>query len=1711
MTDKYSILPGSGAANTIDPSQWPNLLNALPGPSGSLSAGGWTEDNEGFVQQTFLGASIKSFNINAGFGDSSTQLSLSVVNDEFNKSDGFGLGAGDDPYHNGKSDEFKPPVVGAPVFFKFGKNFATVEQAWRQTFDDLYDADTMGVGWDFPETDWVADPEKTLLKQDLAPYHYVNLETKKVVDKSALWEIDTKWRGQYHFAFGGILQSYTQNRGQGGNPVYNVNVTDPREILSNAQLLFNNYQGTTFNNKNLFNVYGFLEYDPSDGLQKALLSGPSTQPSLGAFPAKKVVNAAGNISYVGVDGNGNVGPIDMYTYKAAVPGNFNPNGSPIPFPFPATFPITGQGFSRRSEKGIPFYRVREAINALFEYNGFLPPEYKGAGFGGQIDFRGYNYVVDFSGLPTHLIPDMYYMDFDQMDMLSFAQEVCDIISHDLYVQLLPVIDHPACSFLHSLNQYYAANGQYSNMVHGIIRLDAINKTVQPKYGAIKEYLDTLAERGIYTTNQDVGYEVSNVTTDKFVVGAQETEMYFFSAHGDRDSLQSKRSDFVTLTDSANLNVRILEQEKWQLETMEKQQILPYYGLLGKDAVSIPRGWGAYQQILLDARGLDAHGVGNYYVATEIELRAALVSFERWKDFLLSYNDTYIQDISEHQAFIAALADGDDDAQDQFTKVLDDFENRLNLDDEDPVDAELKEKYIGSMRNREFAVTVPRSMWDSDRPWMAVEGYPASPCSPPYGYPLYYQRATAIGIPEAGVAEILADKTAVISNLAKLEKAAGSEGPMSQISSKKGLETLRDKYNKRLMDIRNQWEKNNINDPEGYINDPEYMELAEKLDQAEKVLANFSDKVSASLHRRQLIADTNEYLESDINKKFLYNLQKTAKYHLDNAKKVYEFVRKVASDNLGRKFLVKIPKACNLRFQPNIKCYSGDETEAGNFGAGPFGFTPRPINSDAGYAQTDDFVNEIKNRAGDVESNDLFNHFTNSFIGKTAVGDWKKDRTIETNKVEHPYTYGALKNNYNPFAEKWEFNYMPDNQGGWFPFSIFQKNISYEEYRNILQGKTEFMPLAQSQGIAPIDMTNLMTRGNRVKPYVIYVDSQFNDMSMLSKKDFTQQENVFDRFLPDVAGLLDNLNNDKELSFNRIQERLNENSNDNQFDREETQTKKTLAYISVTVDDKLYMPPRLEQKEVDIWAREYELAFSEPLVDVVRKTDASGCTSYELDYKRAVPIFTVPVVDKREEKPRIPFEDAGGRDGTKAQHVDFKREYDPRANGYIVDTQLENLDSNNVYALITVPGKIVPTVDRRWVDGPLQSFNTVKMKNLMMADVVKNSPHFDKPSLPTPSAIKFICSDPEYFDTRLEAEARAKELGITGSHHITFWTKIFGFDVPSGIKFSPGESPEIYQKFDLQDLSSAQEISRKAKQGVAFNDPLGKLAFISPSPVYPDMAVIPLMSMERCYGPWISSSVLDATFPVKYSNIGGKVEFVKDENLAPWNYFGYQLMNEAGSLQANFSNSLLLFSERGGFVYPAAPTGVNLARALQNEGPLVTSISVDVGQGGVKTTVKLDLYTSQFGKLAKQKEMAISQIARERQKLSDERNAAIRRGRGKAQTASNLMDALAGPAAELANLADRGEAVFTEQEQGKQKDYLMSLGVDGGKLTTGDDIKVAMENMEDKKVREEAVGKAVVDLGEMFVGFAFGQNEDLPSTEYLNEQAIREALEQRKPE
>ena len=1678
LDNAYGIIPPSGEYGK----DWPVHFNLPQGASGGISTGGWTADNltggnfgnEGFVQQTFLGASIIDFDLSAGFGSSSSTMSVNLINDEFNKSDSTTLGYGDDPYHNGEYDTFRPPVVGTPVFFKFGKNPATIDQAFRQTYDDLYGIETLppkiannAWGVPFPTSSWNPDDF-----DELEPYHFVDRQAKLIQNRSALWDINTYWRGRSHFNFGGILQSYTQNKGNGGKPTYAVQLTDPREILSNVAVLLNDYQGTTFNNKNLINVYGFLEYDPSvELLTKFEREGT-------AAIVTKLVDNSGRVDYVGVLSNWNdvtgwekTKNIAQVTPSArqwvssdrSLTTDINPkpvllkdeyffevNNSIVnPENLPRFFPITGQGFSRRSDKGMPFYRISQALSALFQYDGFMPQEYVQAGFGGSINFRGFNYVVDFGGIPTGKIPLLYYMDFSQIDLLSLAQELCDIISHELYVTLLPVIDHPSCEFFYNYNNDQISQGKSANIITGIIRLDAIDKTKQPKYGAIKSYLDNLESRGINVENQDVGYELSNVVTDKFVVGAQEVETYFFSTERDRDTLWTSNQANNTA------NMTWLQQSQWDLRVQEQQQLLPYYGMIGNKAISIPRGFGSYQQILLDATSLNAYGVGSYYVATEMELRAALISYEKWKDFLLSYNDTYIEDISEHRAFLSALSAGSEAVQAQsFAKIT---ELAGDLQDNEITSA------INALKGRQYAVTVPRCVWDSDKPSVTEDGYPASPCSPPFGYPLYYRRATSIGILEAGISSLVNAKTRLIKDTEHLKKGVESvDAPMLQLPrAKEYLEYLNTAINESS-------------------NEKQKAALQQEQSKAKKTIENYELLQS----RLKAAGDTVAYVQSIGNGplgKFLFNIEKTAKKHEENAKKVYEFVKAIADECLGKKFLVRLPKSCNLGYSSTISTFTG--TTPFNVKNGPFGFPPKPISSDP--AAIGGVYYDINRLSGNIgfelrELNELLNS-NPSNLWHPYLQDYVSDKNLSQRRgASASYNFGALKGNFNPFSEAWEWNYKPESQGGFFGFNMFGVNISaLQALKNGVPWSA--LPPAIQQGLCPVDTTNLLSDTSRVQCYVRFNHSELLDFTGVSTDNIVQQVvTQGGQFIPDVVEELPNNNIDQKTRFEGLAATAADRN-------KKILQPPSMAFVKCSVEEKLYMPPRLKQYSLTQFARNYSFSLSIPNSKLVETIDISGCKMSKIIFEEITPLFSLPK--------------NGGVDGTSSPWVDFSRTYNADLDGWIIDTDTEQLDDEHVYALITLPGRIKSSVDTRWNDGQNQTYQAAQLKHLMTQDTVQ-IPEFNFPAIPVPGPPNLRCAPPlskpnnpadpqEVIQKKNEAIGRAKDYNLVSFDTVT---GVFGLG-EGEVAFIPGNKTD-WLNLSLGEISSARSIAKKIVKGSIANNPSTAINYIQPSPVYPDLIALPLMSMERCYGPWMSASQLnpEEDSRIKYSDIGGKVEFIKNENLAPWNYAGYQLMNEAGSLEAQFSNSLLLFSERGGFVFPDAPTGIALAKALQAEGPLITSIGINVSQGGVKTTVKLDLYTAQWGKLAKQKEMAISQIARERQKLRDEQNSAIRRGLGKRATSADLVNTVMnGGGKQIMNLVNSiTNQIESNRQFGEQvKEGVVAVGKDTGVSYSS---AAAMASVGTYGTPQALNSTAVSSMGDILQAYSQGPNSSLPSME-----------------
>lgn len=1368
-----------------------------------FSTGGLTFQDRGYKQQTFLGASIRNFTMSAGFGDESSTLSIDLVEDEYNTSDGTGQGSGVDVYHNGKYDEFVPPFVGSPVFFTFGKDYATVEQAYLGVYDYIYGSGTTASGVGVSDGNYQG-AISGVVRDDLAENEYYDIEKSGTV----IVEQDENI-GRGHLTFGGILQSFVETRSPQGNSVYSVKVSDPREILNSVNLILNNFTGSINKTDNLYNLYGFLEHNPSDATVEEL-GGEDAQDVL-----TRTVDANGKVSYGGTD-------------------SYLSSGGAVSY---SGFPITGTGFSRRSDRGIPFYRVVQSVNALMGVNAeYLPQEYKDMSFGDKINFRGLKYLVDLSGLPA--VPDFYSLDFDSMTLLDLCLEMCDITNTDLYVTLLPVIDYGKWSAVYQKNK----TATEEDLITGIIHVGVIERKEQRSIGAIQEYLKDLKNQEIYVKNSDVGFELSNITTDKFVVGAQETTMHFFTTNCDKDNINMAQKRQSGNTESATSL-----GDQWRLSNAITQQVIPFYGTLGNNHVAPPRGWGAYQQILLDSTGVDADGVGNYYVATELELRCALAGYDKWVEFLMQYNNVYLEPMDSDQLSGGGKSPTGDN---------------LGPDD-NPIPQE---------QNKVYGVTVPRSVYkhygNSDE-----EG--TKTCNPPFGWPLYYHRALNLGIPQAGLVNIQYYwNTQIAPDLQKLKASlTGGEEPNQE---------------KYIAIVNQTWDsiKNKIYAGEG-------RELLGEL--AESILQKIKDGAEVLL--------IEERIENSI--KTSASFSKFFKKGTKNAKAVHEFLKNIASECLGKKYLVKIPRNVNFCFDKEISY--GDTNQI--YKKGPFGFRPYPKTSKAINKHDKDFKASYKSQC------DSSIYPILGYLSSGVSSD-------QTNFL------GALGSNYNPFSDKYEFNYYPDTEGGFFAEDIYKELLSSDQSISIRTGASNALGFSGLKNqLVPLDLPKFINTNNRISAYVRFDHSENLFFGSIDKNDFTQEKIVTGGRVPDIAYELDNIDSEAG-NFHTFYDA-----------KKQDESQKSVAFLKCSIDSEFYYLPDLVLYEGKVYN---EVSSGTPEISQPKEIYDKDNDSYNVVSTYARTHFAPSLAN--------PTQVSKGQDiyefATKTQTIaGSERTY--------INTDSYDRDLDSVYVLITLPSKIEPTKDSRFRDGPYQSLKPESVKHFLTMDVVKNFSPFEELSY----AIK-----PASLDQPISCDEEKKS-----NSEIT------------------KDSIKVLEKLQY---AFPQQID-----------------FMVPSPVVPDLVALPLRSTERCYGPWGSQWIDTRTedeqkrgdpLPERFIELGGPVEFIKDENFSPWNYAGYKGLNEAGKLQAEFANNLLLLSERGGFSYADAPKNVYLAEELKSKGPLVTNINVSISDAGINTTVQLDLYTVSFGKLHKYRQHKLQQTAREKLKLRDEKNALIRKGMAKNQ-------------------------------------------------------------------------------------------------------------------
>ena len=177
---------------------------------------------------------------------------------------------------------------------------------------------------------------------------------------------------------------------------------------------------------------------------------------------------------------------------------------------------------------------------------------------------------------------------------------------------------------------------------------------------------------------------------------------------------------------------------------------------------------------------------------------------------------------------------------------------------------------------------------------------------------------------------------------------------------------------------------------------------------------------------------------------------------------------------------------------------------------------------------------------------------------------------------------------------------------------------------------------------------------------------------------------------------------------------------------------------------------------------------------------------------------------------------------------------------------------------------------------------------------------------------------------------------------------------------------------------------------------------------PSGVAIPMVSNTTRYGPW------------NYAGPPGPVRFESDDALNPWEYGGYSGMNSGAIEKSKDGMTFMQVGERGSLTVPGYPTkrlGSEL-RANTNPfgnlsltqsqtdigqfqfitlpamdgtyGPNLTSINVNIGDGGITSTYQFATFTPSFGRLSKLNANRIKQISKERsERLKKERADALK--------------------------------------------------------------------------------------------------------------------------
>jgi hypothetical protein len=167
--------------------------------------------------------------------------------------------------------------------------------------------------------------------------------------------------------------------------------------------------------------------------------------------------------------------------------------------------------------------------------------------------------------------------------------------------------------------------------------------------------------------------------------------------------------------------------------------------------------------------------------------------------------------------------------------------------------------------------------------------------------------------------------------------------------------------------------------------------------------------------------------------------------------------------------------------------------------------------------------------------------------------------------------------------------------------------------------------------------------------------------------------------------------------------------------------------------------------------------------------------------------------------------------------------------------------------------------------------------------------------------------------------------------------------------------------------------------------------IHPYAINPTIAAIPMKSNQTTYGPWVNLG------------IDGPVKVVQDVGLVPWNYGGFDVLNQAATEQLADIGSTNHIEESGSVTLAGLPL-ISLGDSLVSAGPIVTSIDITIDpQSGLTTIYRMKSQTPVFGAFSKQNAERLRRLGSATQELRRSMRSLFTRANEISQIIANATD------------------------------------------------------------------------------------------------------------